>query len=944
LADSSPPDPLQLIAGALTAKFGVTECADVNTLLTRDQKSGAGFVVDKRLRVGNYYDLQPALTVYDPVLGTLAFVEAVSRGEDPAQAWRAIERATAVRQILLDDADRQSGEADRTLALHVELVLVVSGSLAPTTPDPLRTTLTSVARQTGYLRLIGVSVLDVEQHPQLPEPVLRRAFAWLLRGTDAWFKHSRFAAPDAARWRPHGDSFELQLQDYRMPGRRRLRCDGKAWLNVVHGHNGSGKSSLAEAVEVLLTERVQRLDDARETNYFRVLRHRPTGVHDKDLEKLTPAEVTVLGTDGLPKSTVRISHQRPPVREGSAPSSKYRANSFRIDQVFMDKLIRSKPGERAAIFLDAFAPQDQKLLKDLQQLRAQLRAAWPDLPEHVRRKAELLVATTKQADPARPLATSSLSEDEMAEFIVRELGALEGILPGTNVAPTKAGEPATPPDPAKAIESLLPGDKNEMARLGQLLPSINDSVKKVLDAVDGQALSSAMTEFQSTLVPLFPLLSGHVDDLKTSLRIFNEFRTWTAGERIVGGNFEADLRRWLDLQALVDLATKYGDVVATVERALQRQWEPDARERELFTIDGIAPGLARQLESRKIELTDQLNLARARVESPKESDDAPAEPRRTGRRERLRRWLSVTEVDALNRVGQYLVSAAGPEPLGVRFNRALAADREEKLADGTIGRSMGLDAVIEEAAELVHVCELLQAFSARAGAGGSGVAEKFGAMVQSARELKSLSTELPKSFFYRLTQGNREDLKELIAAFNELLALISPARWAYRDIEISPEVNNGDPSLGLEIGEGAPAALLFNTAELNASALVLFLLLAPQLPNDLRLLILDDPLQNMDELTVVTLGRALAKLRIVYPQDWMILAFFHGEENIQRIRHEAPCHVYHLPWLQSSESGEGDKPIESVTGENTWPAEWQRLSADLLADPVVARSAQQATV
>ena len=76
----------------------------------------------------------------------------------------------------------------------------------------------------------------------------------------------------------------------------------------------------------------------------------------------------------------------------------------------------------------------------------------------------------------------------------------------------------------------------------------------------------------------------------------------------------------------------------------------------------------------------------------------------------------------------------------------------------------------------------------------------------------------------------------------------------------------------------------------------------------------------------------------------MILAFFHGEENIERIRHEAPCRVYHLPWLQSSESGQGDKPIEAVAARNTRPAAWQRLSSDLLADPIVARAAQKATV
>src|SRR5687768_15235544 len=111
--------------------------------------------------------------------------------------------------------------------------------------------------------------------------------------------------------------------------------------------------------------------------------------------------------------------------------------------------------------------------------------------------------------------------------------------------------------------------------------------------------------------------------------------------------------------------------------------------------------------------------------------------------------------------------------------------------------------------------------------------------------------------------------------------------------------------------EGAHADLLLNTAEVQTSALLLSLPLARRLQNGLPLLALDDPLQTMDELTVITLGRALAKLRIFYPVDWSELAFFHGEENIARIRDEAPCHIYHLPWLQTAAVGEA--PIEPLS-------------------------------
>lgn len=943
---SGPPDPLQRIADALPTALGVAACGDVASLLNRTKADGAGFVIGKRIRVGDYYDIQPPITVYDPELGTLAFVEQIARTAPDARSatLKAIEKAAAVRQILIEDADRQSRQdggrrrsAERKLALQVELVLLVSGAVPEKTADPLRTTLTSVARQTGYLRLIGLSVLDTKQNPELPDPpMLRRAFAWLLEGTRAWFSRDRFH-PGATGWRTGSERLELQLQDYRMAGQRRFSCDGTAWLNLVHGHNGSGKSSLVEAMELLLTDRIQRLEDAGESNYFRVVRHRPSGVGDEALAGLGPAEVAMFGGDKDARSRVRIEHGKKPVREGTAPRTDVRANSFRIDQVFMDKLVRSQAAGRAALFLNAFSPGDATLLAKLQQLRAKIRKNWPKVPEHFRRKAELQAATTSAAGSADPQAGSPLTEELMAEFIVRELGALQTAIPGTAESSEAATQaPGTTELSAGAIEGLLPGDKKQMERLGQIHPPLLERMEALLGVRDATSLPDAVAQFQSSLASLLPCLPSHIADLNTALRLFQEFRLWSAGERIIGGDLQSDLRRWLELQALVDLTTKYADIVTTVEAARRADWEPDERDRTLLRLDDIPTGLSKDLASRRTELVELLSLARARVESPKGSAEADAVGKPSPGRERVRRWLSAPEVDALNRVGQFLLSTRGGELLGVRINRALASGREEKLADGTIGRSGGLDQPIDEATEILRACERVQQANATAGTEGTDVLLRTANLVRAARDFQSIAKELPQSFFHRLARGSREELNQLIAAFNELLALITPARWAYRDIQISPDLPNGDPALGFQTSEGAPADLLFNTAELNASALVLFLLLAPRLPNDLRLLVLDDPLQNMDELTVVTLARALAKLRIIYPRDWTVLAFFHGEENIRRIRDEAPCHIYHLPWLQSSESGEAEKRIESVPDENTWPADWQHLSG-VLADPDAAR-------
>src|SRR6516162_9137975 len=98
-------DPVDMLAEALEKRFGLVRCPDVTALRNRTAEAPAAFVTDLRIRIGEYYDIQPAITVYDAGLGTLGLVERVTH-VDPEFEWlKTIERAAAVRQILIDAAE-----------------------------------------------------------------------------------------------------------------------------------------------------------------------------------------------------------------------------------------------------------------------------------------------------------------------------------------------------------------------------------------------------------------------------------------------------------------------------------------------------------------------------------------------------------------------------------------------------------------------------------------------------------------------------------------------------------------------------------------------------------------------------------------------------------------------------------------------------------------------
>ncbi len=174
-------------------------------------------------------------------------------------------------------------------------------------------------------------------------------------------------------------------------------------------------------------------------------------------------------------------------------------------------------------------------------------------------------------------------------------------------------------------------------------------------------------------------------------------------------------------------------------------------------------------------------------------------------------------------------------------------------------------------------------------------------------EAARVGAQVRESFVARLA-AHDEGAMGLVDALNELMALFTPARWAYEDVLLRYQEDGNTPRLQFETGNHADATrsradLRLNTAQLNAFVLALFLLCAPRVPNPLGLLVLDDPLQNMDELTVTTLARGLAKLVRVMPQRWTLMMLFHGEGDLARFHDEVECGVYLLPWLSPTQLG-----------------------------------------
>jgi len=907
---------LERLATALASQLGLEECQDAATLIALPQSQPRFLRPKHALRLAGHYDFQPGAVIYDAACGTLGLVEYVPSGVDESAVRSALDQAAAIRQLLLEGEELRSGAArtrvPRTLAIQVEL-LVLTETPTPETESALRRVLTDIARQTGYVQLIGIGVLQPDSDGKFSDGALRRAFPWLLKATRKWFERPEYAAADKP-WRKPGESLELRLHDYRVAGTRRLRCDGRCNLQIVHGHNGSGKSSLTEGFELLLTNGVQRITEGGSKDYFKVVRHRPAGIDDTRLSQMPPAEVSLWDGVGskAPVSSVQIMPDKME-RTGVEPDGRMTATSFRLDQTFMDRIVRNRPEQRILIFLEAFSPSDVTLLPKLRANRQAIADGIATLPQQI-------------------AASAPTEQTLLFRWVLDQFGWLRATEATTPAAP----QGAIPVDPSArnaGLEAILPMPVEDLKALTPIDGPLGELVQVIESADSRETLVAALAKFDDTIQPLLRQLPVILQELRTALKVFEEFRTWNAGSRVeTGDSFRIDLDAWLDASAKHDLARKGRQIVSALTQATRNSWQPPKEDAE--TIGALqAESHRKYLGARVAELSDDVNRARARVQNWLNRGQKRLEQQTRQKRSR-RETLSDDEVAALNRAGKWLTTTGAKDRLGEMFKAALRRREQVPLTQATIGTSGGLDPAITEARREISACERLLSATTAGPAGSSARLQKLTELVEAVHSAGALSSELPNSFFEILAGNQSAVLGDLIAAFNELLALMTPARWTYRDIQLG--IN--DTAVDMTTYEGARADLLFNTAELNAWTLTLFLLLAPRLPNALSLLVLDDPLQNMDELTVITVARALSRLTRIYPKGWQILAFFHQENAVARILEETQATIYELPWMQPT-AASTDDPIELVHKPEKWPPDIQQLTARFLAEtstPTVA--------
>jgi hypothetical protein len=873
------------------------------------------------LRIAGYYDLQPGAVIYDAAGGTLALVEHILPTANGTAIRSALDQAASIRQLLLEQAELESrspqGHNSRKLALQVELVILTEAP-TPQAETPLRQVLTDIARETGYVRLIGIGVLQPDLRGEFSDAALRRAFPWLLTAARKWFQRPDYAHAEN-RWRDPGEAFEVRLRDYRIAGTRRLRCDGECNLRIVHGHNGSGKSAITEAIELLLTHGVQRLEEGGETNYFSAVRHRPAGTDDITLATMPPAEVSfwkggAVSPPASPVASVVVDPgegktHRP--RTGASASALLRANSFRLDQIFMDRIVRNRPEQRGGTFLEAFSPSDIELLPKIRATRKAVDEGIAALPQQI--AAGMPTEQTLQYD-----------------WVIRHFGWLRAPDAATGETASPSGDPALH---KTALEAVLPMPVDELKILIPLYEPLGDLVEAVDTASTREALVAALGQFDEKLKPLIAQLPTMLKHLRVALSILEEFKTWSAERRPVhGDSFKTELDSWLEALAAHDLALKGRRIAAAVYEAGQHGWHAPAEDAE--TVQSLqAESLRQHLDARVDALFGELNEARSRLqawlnrETSSQASPAAAPPKLSRRHS-----LAADQIASLNLVGHWLPAAGCKDGLGVAFQNALTRSQQVSLTRSTIGTSGGLDPAISEARSAIAACERLQSSTSGSALGASARLQKLSDLVAAVDSATALGKDLPNSFFQVLAGSDSSVLNDLIAAFNELLALMTPARWTYRDIQLGVQMSTGEASMKLTTHDGARADLLFNTAELNAWTLTLFLLLAPRLPNPLYLLVLDDPMQNMDELTVISVARALSRLTRIYPPGWQILAFFHGEDAIARVLDETQAVVYKLPWMQPTTSS-SDEPIDPVHTPEKWPPDLQQLTAKFLASP-----------
>lgn len=835
-----------------------------------------------KIRFDRHLDLSVNGFVLDRELGSIGLIHVVADlGVARENVTVAIEQAAYLRHLLGEKRSEPHRNPatgavlrpDQCMPYAVEVVFVDGTGAAA---GPVGEAVRECLRNTALPHALGINFAQTTEKSDL-----HVAFSWLLPAGRIWFGALKKSAANRKRLRAWST---LELEDFRRPGVRRWEKYADAGLHVLHGHNGSGKSSLAEAFEFLLTGDSTRLD-------IPAPRHRRA---DQPLRAPASLAPLVWHQRGAPPAATRhasvrlypapssvsgLSRPATPMLENRTAKPKKNSplppDSFRLDQQLSDRLVFSSPEERAKTWLQAFFGEFDHQREERDRVDLTLR----------RTVDELAKAFAGRVDPGAPptsdpAATTSAAIGGLLK-IARQLAA--GEKPSGRRALTLADAVATLPGrldlvALDTVEKLSALHLQTPAVLNRPLATDGDG----LAAKD--ALRSDLTAaFAQDRAVLARWQSAINSDLENLLHRLGQ-DTYTSKSSAVAGGGHGVFNQWLRSVALVDLHQK-ALVLARTCAAVPIQ--PDDPLAAVVPVGTVATLVERSRELR--EERDRLRDDLASLHSRR--DHVSATPKsivRDGELGPLEKAIdngvfgdliarndkaalrSAVRARRPQPVGNLRVGAADwTSPLVTAFNeRRAALDSLSLLLTSTISPAQRADLVVDAIdAGLRYVALQREA------------ASRFGA------ELRE------------------HGLKE---AIGELLALFTPARWAYEPVDT--DLEDGDAAANtaqrLKFGGvgGHDVAKVLNTAERNTLALVLYLLCAPRVENPYRVVFLDDPLQNMDELTVTCVARGLARLLRLWQKqdhlaDWNLVLLLHGREDCDRILRECAAASYEFPWL-----------------------------------------------
>ena len=908
-----------ILSEGLEKGLGLQQFEKVACLVGSRKQKKRGFVVAElnngiTLSVDESFDLKVDGLIIDWELGTVGLIFRLERSEKDPSKWLGsrLEEAAYFRHLLIDLA----GERERVPTVEVAIILQQSADASS-----FGSQLNKLMSSSAFLQTLGVGyILDSQcQDPR----ALRRCFPWLLSATRAWYDQESGHKNSKGSKGSKG-KFSLTMKDFRNAVERSWERSKEGAFHIVHGRNGSGKSSFSEALELIVTGKLRRLkgedeegeggaEGRKSHSYIDILTHRERRRNDPKIE----ASFEVKGVArGLARASFVVGEKG--VDEPLARNLP--AAAFILDQRVSDQLSAGTPAERARLFLKAYAPKHGEALMQRPAALETRGRVLKEMPSGFPSEVEGYSLKSLEKSVNAPLAAHAVFSAWPGGDGMRHLLSMNA---SHDLRGWLEGEVELPASQLTSQFAEIDQLWEQMAKYAVLTPSDWERLGRLLERI-------------------------------------NEWRPTESETEHTQEDLTADLDRWLEHYVLVDLLEKQQAVTGTLVAAEKHEYE--VRDESLL---GIRRGDKKRLSSVSEELASHR----------RERDDAAdtLRERRYGTNagrsnESGSLVLDPVEVKLLDQAaeGLGLSLASGDEKLALGEAIARALRRAESLTlslrgydqkMAAIGQPGELGLVVRRAYDLISAAKSLE--------GGEGMFQSrgkrlsFGSVVSNLQQLADAERRIKEidaatiKEFHQLITGNETakggdgstSAVSLRDALNELMALMTPARWAYEDVVPMAELDGETQAFKMQIEsadkktEGVPMELSLNTAELNTFTMAFFLLSAFQERNPLRMLIMDDPLQNMDEMTVSAVARAFARLSLLWEDlhksdPWHLVLLLHGEENVERLQAEMPWILYSLPWLMPLGADLGkeesqETPIEGVAPFNDHSTPWVSLKGIL---------------